>query len=420
MFKGKGGLLFLLIIIALAVIVFLLIRRGGPLPSLFPRRQAEPTVPLDLQTFIPDGWSVQSEDQLECNFDDDAALEQLLIYRYNQTQAPEPLSTDGEQETFSPFGGVIFDTQTSSLEPQPSPPGAYRPGSIVPYLLLPDFYPGKGEGYLGDTDVQIRYAPEARAGADCSTSEIQILGYTYGPLPTRITVLRWAGREAGYQGVHYAGNARVESNIAPEGGSAISQITTYNRLLNHRSVLCEVNGYVRPNENELAFIADASVRTIDFCFGIPSEPVYPEGVVVALLRGQDGGTGTPTSYLLNNATIPPELPLRDPARPKYNILSVGNPSFVTPLAEQGQWCDAAQVGVPVAAGAPTDPPQGAPTPSGTPVSTGALWCGRERVRVETRIIFEGAPLDVGWVLISVRPDEPGGGVYWRIQAVEVL
>lgn len=246
MFKGRGSILFLLIIIAIAVIVFLLIRRGGQLPSLLGRRQAEQVVPLDLQRFIPADWIVQGDDQFECSFDDDDDLERLIIYRYNKTQLQVPLQRAGELETFAPFGGVIFDTQASPLEPQPNAPGAYRPGNVVPYLLLPDFYPGKGEGYLGDTDVQVRFVPAAESGQNCRTTEIQVFGYTYGPLPTRLSVFQWAGREAGYQGVHYAGSARVDHEAQPTTG-VISRITTYNRLLNHRSVLCEVNSYVRPN-----------------------------------------------------------------------------------------------------------------------------------------------------------------------------
>jgi hypothetical protein len=134
--------------------------------------------------------------------------------------------------------------------------------------------------------------------------------------------------------------------------------------------------------------------------------------VVALLRGQNTGTGSPVPYLLANATIPAELKLRDTTRNPVNIISIGNPSFVTPLPSDGQWCAPEQIGAAT--------PAAAATPAGTPAFARGLWCGRERVRVETRILFEGQPRDVGWVLISVRPDQPGGGVYWRIQEVELL
>jgi hypothetical protein len=216
MFRGRGGLLFLLIVIALVVILFLLLRRGGQLPSLIGRRETTPAVPLDLLRFIPPGWQVQTDDQFECSFDDDPEPERLLIYRYNTTTLQKPLQRAGETEIFGPLGGVIFDTQSSSLAPQPEPPGAYRPGNVVPYLLLPDFYRGKGEGYLGDTDVQLRFFPPAVSGPTCVTEEINVFGYTYGPLPTRLSIFRWLDREAGYQGFHFAGSARVDSNIVPK------------------------------------------------------------------------------------------------------------------------------------------------------------------------------------------------------------
>jgi hypothetical protein len=431
MFKGRGGLLFLLIVVALVVILFLLLRRGGQLPSLLGRREVTPAVPLDLLRFIPPGWEVQTDDQFECNFDDDPELEQLLIYRYNTTSLQKPLQPAGETETFGPFGGVIFDTQSSSLAPQPEPPGAYRPGSVVPYLLLPDFYPGKGEGYLGDTDVELRFFPATERGAPCRAEEINVFGYTYGPLPTRLSIFRWGSREAGYQGAHFAGSARVESNVLPEGGTQITQVTTYNRLLNHRSVLCEVNRYNRveaANEpSQFAFLSDPEVRTIDFCFGAPPEPVYPEGVVVALLRGRNSGTGEPRSYLLDNARLPEELLLGDEDREVYNILTVGNPNFVVPLPSDGGWCSVEQVGMALAGPAPTVAPTVTPfgTPAGTPAAvptreySDRLWCGRERVRVETRILLDSVPRELGWSLISVRPDRPNGGAYWRVQEVEL-
>lgn len=422
MFKGRG-LLFLLIIIALAVIAFLLLRRGGQLPSLLGRRQTQPAIPLDLQTIIPTGWQPQTDLQLACDFDGDREPERLLIYRYNQTTVQKPLEKAGELETFAPFGGVIFDTQSAQLGPQINPPGAYRPGNIVPYLLLPDFYPGKGEGYLGDSRVELRYAPTPKEGEGCSTSEINVFGFSGYDLPTRLSVFRWRDRESGYQGAHFAGNARVESNISPDGGNYVTEVTTYNRLLNHRSVLCEVNRYSRVGEPgatpDLTFLGDAAVRTIDFCFEAPAEPMYPEGVVVALLRGQSNGSAQPLPYLLDDVELPRDLELRGPGRKTYNVLSVGNPSFVVPLPSDGYWCRTEQVGA-ANAGPVGSTPTSGPTAVTTPTFSNRLWCERERVRIETRVMIDGAPRDFGWVLISVRPDAANGGVYWRIKKVEAL
>ena len=130
-------------------------------------------------------------------------------------------------------------------------------------------------------------------------------------------------------------------------------------------------------------------------------------------------SGTPSAYLLNDAKVPPELDLKNTAASPYNIISVGNPSWVAPIAIQGDWCTAAQVGVPVAAAAPTAPPTGAPTPIGTSSPSGALWCGRERVRIETRIILNGVPRDAGLDAHQRPARRAGRGVFWRVQEVEL-
>jgi hypothetical protein len=106
-------------------------------------------------------------------------------------------------------------------------------------------------------------------------SEINIFGYTGTNLPTRLSIFRWVDTASGYQGEHYAGNARVESDIQPDGGNQITWVTTYNHLLNHRSLLCDVDSYTRPNTDVVRFIPDPSKKTIDFCFDLPDDPVYP-------------------------------------------------------------------------------------------------------------------------------------------------
>ena len=216
------------------------------------------------------------------------------------------------------------------------------------------------------------------------------------------------------------GNARVESDSLPDGGNQITRVTTYNRLVNHRSILCEVNGYIRPDLQQLAFISDASARTIDFCFDTPSEPVYPEGIVVALLRGTDEWIG-------NAVGLPPER-RQSAARTgsqEHRGFALQHHLRWQPVVG-GAHCDPGRL-VHCGAGRRARgsrcahcPAHGRPTPIGTSSPSGALWCGRERVRIETRIILNGEPRDLGWMLISVRPDVPSGGVFWRVQEVELL
>lgn len=397
MFKGRGGVLLFIIIIVLVIAAFLYLRGDRSLP-LIGRRADTPTIPLDVQSVVPPGWTVQSEPQLQCDFDNDNLREWLIVYRYNSTTLPVPLAREGTTLTSSPFGGVIYDTQADTLEPRPGSPGPYRASNLVPYKLLPDFYPGKGQGYLGETSVTVRYAPAITEGETCKTDEINIWGFSGGQLPTRLSVFRWAGTTDGYQGPHFTGDARVEST-ANAGGQIIS-VTTYNRLRNHRSVLCEVAGNLRPDVASLNFITDAAVQTIDFCFGPPSDPVYPEGVVVAVLRSAPAPSNTDSPrYILDNAIVPAELQfLREPGHAPVNIVVMGNPSSVEAEPARGRSCTVDDIST---------------------ADKDALWCERERVRVETRIMLDGAPRDVVWILISVIPNRPNADLYWRVQEIEL-
>jgi hypothetical protein len=392
MFKGRDGILLFIVICIGVFIAFLFFRSRGDSQS-----QEAAAIPLDLQTFIPTSWEVQSTPQVTCDFDHDEADERLIIYRYDASTLTPPLAT--EPSTFAPFGGVIFDTQTDTSPEQPGNSAPYQASTIVPYRLLPDFYPDKGQGYLGETGVEIRYFPEVKEGDPCKVTEINIFGFGGTSLPTRLSILRWMDKASGYQGEHFAGNARIESDVQPEGGNQITQVTTYNDLLNHRSLLCDVDGYKRTDAEGVRFDPDTSKKTIDFCFGIPDDPVDPEGVVVALLRGANPTLNLPTHYLLDNATVAPELAvLRETKREPINLVSVGNPSSVQPDPNNGAWCSADQVN------------------TATP---GTLWCGRERLHVETRIVLEGVVRQAIWTLISVTAVLPDAEPYWRVEEVEL-
>ncbi len=397
MFKGRGGVVLFIIIIVLVIAAYLLLRRGGSLP-FFGRTTETPTIPVDLQAIVPPGWTVLSDPLVQCDFDGDGLLEWLVFYRYNSTTLPVPFEKAGTTLTFAPYGGVIFDTQADTLQPQPDSPGPYRASNTVPYKLLPDYYAGKGQGYLAETGIDVEYAPAIKAGAGCSTSEINVFGYSGGQLPTRVSVFHWAGIEAGYQVAHFPGDARVNWTTGAEG--KVNGATTYNRLQNHRSVLCDVQAFLRPDLSVLTFIPNAAVQTIDFCFGAPNDPVYPEGVVVAVLRGAPPPTTTGLpSYFLDDAIVPAELQfLTDPVHEAVNIVALGNPSSVTPVPVRGAPCTTDQIRT-------ADKDQ--------------FWCGRESVRVETRMILNGVPRDAVWILESVVPTTPNAGLYWRISEVEL-
>jgi len=409
MLKGRGGVLFVLIIIVLAVIVFILLRGGGDGFRLFGTTADMPAIPLDLQPLVPTGWDVQRAPQVACSFDTDEEPERLLIYRYNPTSVRQIPAGGKEELPFAPFGAVIYDTQADTLQPQPESPGPYRPSNLVPYKLLPDYYAGKGQGYLGETGVEIRYSPGLKEGAGCKTDEIYIFGYSGGDLPTRLSIFRWASPTAGYQGPHFVGDARIDVGLNSDDNTSIDRVITYNRLRNHRSLLCEVAEHVREIGTPLLFSPVTGAETVDFCFGAPAEPVYPEGVVVALLRGKKEGNGLPAGYLLENAVLPPELDLRNSDPQVFNIVSVGNPSSVEHNPGLGKPCTPQQVGEALSP---------ASTTSATP-ATWKLWCSRERVSVTTRILLNGSVREATWTLTSIISDRPNSDLIWRIEAVEL-
>lgn len=407
--KGRSSVLFVLIMIVLVVIASILLRGTDKGFNLFGRTSDTPALPLDLQPLIPTGWDVQAEPQLNCDFDGDGTPERLLIYRYNPTSLGRVPPGTGDPLAFAPFGGVIYDVQADTLQPQPDSPGPYRPLNLVPYRLLPDYYAGKGQGYLGETKVEMRYWPGLAEGANCKTTEIYIFGYSGGELPTRLSIFRWSGPATGYQGPHFAGNARIDIGADEKDKALIDRVTTYNRLLNHRSFLCEVTAYSRVDGAPAAFAPTEGSQSVDFCFGTPAEPVYPEGVVVALLRGRQEGAVRPVQYLLNNAVVAPELDLRRSNRLPVSIISVGNPSSIEQKPGSGQACTAAQVGTPPATA----------EANVTPSAAGTLWCGRERVSVKTRILLNGSVREAVWTLTSVASDRPNSDLIWRIEEVEL-
>ena len=268
----------------------------------------------------------------------------------------------------------------------------------MPYKLLPDYYVGKGQGYLGESTVRVLFAPAVTSGTGCKTTDINVYGYSNGPFPTRVSVFRWAGTDLGYQDAHFPGDARVETTTTTQG--QIERAVTYNRLQNHRSVLCDVRANIRPDLNVVTFIPDASLQTIDFCFGPPDDPVYPEGVAVAVLRSAPQPTNAQSPrYILDNAQIAPELQfLSDPKHAPVNIVALGNPSSVISVPVRGAPCTAEQIST---------------------AGSDQLWCDRQRARIETRIMLDGVPRDAVWIMMSVEPNVSNATLYWRVSQIEL-
>lgn len=411
--KGRGVIIFIILIVLVAA-VYLLTRPTRP---TFLRRGAQvEELPLNLREVIPDDWSVLSEWQRQCNFDGDEDQEWLIVYRYDQTQVNQPYTKELKANR-GPIGGAIFDTQNNVLPEGVGNPSPYAPTFIIPYRLLPDFYEGKGQGYLGETSVTVLYDPAIPRDGACQVNEITVLGYVDGPLPTRLSIFRWQDTATGYAGAHFAGDARVDVNIPATGAVSVQQVTTYNRLANHRSLLCAMRTFNRTDQATVQFTENTDVFSVDFCFDAPPDPAYPEGVVVAYVRGgsprprtaTSSSPGTNETFRLTSASVPAEIVPATTTR----ILSLTNPASVNRDPAGGHQCTSNEVTGGIN-------PVVTPGPTPTSVAGGGWICGRETATVETEIIFPGVVRRVVWQLISVSPEQVNGDVYWRIQNAQVV
>ncbi len=218
-------------------------------------------LPFDVQALIPPDW-VPIDGIKTVNIDSDGQSEYLLFYRYDVQKG---------WEKQAPIGGVIFDTEVNATS------GMAR---LVPYQLLPDFGPGKGQGFLAEDRVPAYKVYDANG--DGSNEELAIVGYGRdSSFPMYLTVFRWQGTEGAkaYQVVrHFYGDGGVSFD-SPSSGP-ISRVVEKTRL-NDRSMLSKRAEYVREGDGY-----KLSATSLDFTYGIPAAPYYPEGAVVAyyLLR----------------------------------------------------------------------------------------------------------------------------------------
>jgi hypothetical protein len=397
MFKGRSGCWTIIAVAAVLVLILFLVSRCQGLQLPF----GQPTgLPVDLQEIIPTSWQVIQDQYKLCDFDNDGETEWMIVYKYD--------AAAGTGDSL--IGGVVYDAQVNRVPQAPSDRSPYRSALLIPYKLLPDIYTDKGQGYLGETSVAVSLYP-AQTGNECRGSEIIVQGYSGSGHPTRLSIFRWKDASVGYQGAHFVGNARV---VASSPTGPITEVTTYNRL-NDRSAVCDVQYYSRSPATtkdglppEVQFTRQDTAQTIDFCFGPPNDPAYPDGVVVALLRGnspkdqENNPSPTGATYLTLNAVLPPELTgISGANRTVYRILSFTNRGTLASQPAQGYLCNPTQV---------------AQVTSGDQV---VWWCGRETAEILTEIKLEdGSPARVLWKLISIASDELNADVHWRIERAD--
>ena len=89
--------------------------------------------------------------------------------------------------------------------------------------------------------------------------------------------------------------------------------------------------------------------------------------------------------------------LIDPKHEPINIVTLGNPSSVISVPVRGAPCTTEQIAS----------------------ASDRLWCDRQQARVETRIVLDGVPHDVVWIIISVEPNVSNATLYWRVSQIEL-
>ena len=385
---------------------------------------ASTDLPLNLQTIIPSTWAVVPDQYKTCDFDGDGENEYLIIYSYDPAAVPAALSPTPVPPATpvtgrSLIGGVIYDTQVNRVPQAPGTQSPYRPAFLIPYKLLPDIYGGKGQGYLGQNSVAVYPLPGAVNNAPCQAKEITIFGTSHDIVPTNLSIFRWADDPVGYIDAYFQADTRLLTygpNRTTLPTSPVVEVYTYNSL-NQRSLLCSVQHYVRLGydlKNPPAFpqgleFTEVPVDyTIDFCYGPPTDPAYPEGVVVALLRGQNPSTITPSgaSYFMPpDMKVPSDLEiLKSSKRVPVRTLSVSAPGSLGLSPPQGTtsiWT----------------PP--GPTPPPTPQ---VWWTSSITATVDTEIVLPDQPQQVRqarWTLVSMADEQAKSDTHWRIKDVEL-
>jgi len=284
-----------------------------------------PTFPIDLKQVIPADWTPLRIE--EADWDGDGDNEWLLLYRYN---APHQRG---------PIGGVIYDAQVDLQAKHGGLCLPTWPAFLIPYPLLPSSQ--AGEGYLGLKDAEARCYD---ADDDDKVDEIAFLGKAYDDQIAFASLFQWQGTEKGYLLVrHFAGDGgvAVEGGTEPVKGERLYKgrtVTVTVRTHTHdRSLLCRKEVY-RREAGEDAFKRDEP-PTLDFVYGVPDFPVYPEGAVLAYyLALAAGDSEKAKGYLLTeeetqelekltSGVRPPPFP--PPSHPKVVELAYKGESDLT-------------------------------------------------------------------------------------------
>jgi len=258
-------------------------------------RRGDDSMTFSLEEFLPADWTPVG-DVVEINIDGDADVERLLFYHYDSSN-----ENDGRSESAGPVGALIFDLRQgeTTVTTEGEPLARQSSSTLVRHQILPSYWQGAGQGFIaepGQADdipvYTVTYSGADLAGVGGSRKELVVLGGE-----SYLTFIWWRGRMDGYG---------VTQLYAPGGFEGVDW-TAYARRpepimqviglypLHDRSLTCRKVGYDRVDVEPANLALDEAIayrqtiayrtsnRGLDFCYGVPATPFYPEAVVLAYL-----------------------------------------------------------------------------------------------------------------------------------------
>lgn len=274
-------------------------------------------VPFDIKRIIPPEW-IPTGPLTEINVDEDEEPEWLLFYRYDLSGARR------EQRNYAgPIGGVVFDQQidrTTGLS------------FLAQHDLLPDIRSGKGQGFLGERECRAK-TYDTNGDGTPDSNELAVFGLGYGPSsPVYLSIFqREPDPTQGYRFRlvrQFYGDGGITVEPAIDQPSALQKVSVLTRL-NDRSLISKRTVFVRRTDEAGAvqYEQDLSRSSLQFTYGIPENPYYPEAAVLAYYALMNSGNRTQAEQFLMPADERPaylarvreaNLAVAEPTTPAWN------------------------------------------------------------------------------------------------------
>ncbi len=326
MIRTLLAILGLIVAIAIFYLVFLSNRKPAPFAT---------PLNVNLNEIKPEQWKPYGDGLVLVNLDYDQDPEWLFFYR--------------DEYTTGQIGGIIYDAQNRPRGDGSISIPSQVPVYLIPYKLLPDYLPGKSNGYLGDEAIDYKLVDAQRILTPTPTPPPQT---TPTPSPktlrggrlmvrghfrqrvNRFSVHWWQGPEVGYGSTLATTPGWFSLNGEDPGDwgkwaqspKDIRTLWAWEPQID-RSNICQVAqwdliGDLQRMPPRWYFVAHYEEKKLRFCSStIPSEPAFPEGQVLAYLldgranRWKEGVQPVPFSDVHVLRLTEPEILNVPPERP---------------------------------------------------------------------------------------------------------